>query len=181
MAEESFTPAERERLRDLLIRDEIMQCLYRYARGLDRHDDDLIASAFWPDAEVNYLEDFSGSRDPFVDWGNRLHDSKYEIHQHHLTTRNVDVDGDTAHVESYVIYMLRSPEKLQYLGSGRYIDKCERRDGEWRIALREFVPEMRIAAEDHSSYERADPPGPSYWDKRDISYLRPMRRRNGED
>jgi hypothetical protein len=59
-------PVMNDRLGYLRDRLDIYDCLVRYARGLDRHDAELIASAFWPDAQANYGALFSGPRDDFV-------------------------------------------------------------------------------------------------------------------
>lgn len=169
-------------LKELIDRQAIIDCLRRYARGLDRHDVELESSAFWPDAQVNYGP-FSAQRDEFVIHGNEGHEDRYDVHQHHITTQSVDIDGDTAHAETYVIYMLRTKVargpigNIQHVGSGRYIDVLERREGEWRIVLREFLPEMRFAVSSSQLAERPDPPGPSRWDRNDISYKRPLQPR----
>jgi ketosteroid isomerase-like protein len=160
----------------LVDRLQIHDCLARYARGLDRHDAELIASAFWPDAQVNYGSRFSGLRDAFVVWANEL-ESQNEYHQHHLTTQSVDMDGDTAHVETYVLYIVRTHEKAERLGAGRYIDVLERRAGEWRISLREFLAEMGNAGVpsllvDNPWTQRGT------WDREDLSYVRPLPRRS---
>src|SRR5271154_3476162 len=55
-------------IRWLLDRQQIRDCLTRYVRGLDRHDELLLASAFWPDARIAYGNTFSGTRDKFVRW-----------------------------------------------------------------------------------------------------------------
>jgi ketosteroid isomerase-like protein len=164
-------------LQYLLDRLQIQDCLARYARGLDRHDAELIASAFWSDAQVNYGSRFSGVRDEFVIWANEL-ESQNEYHQHHLTTQSVDMDGDTAHVETYVLYIVRTHAKAERLGGGRYIDVLERRDGEWRISLREFLAEMGNAG---TSSMIADNPWTQRgtWDRGDLSYVRPLPRRPG--
>jgi hypothetical protein len=67
----------------LLDRLDIYDCTVRYARGVDRHDADLIASAFWPDAQVNYGT-FSGPRDEFVTWAIEF-TSRFACHAHHIT------------------------------------------------------------------------------------------------
>ncbi|MCW2351675.1 MULTISPECIES: nuclear transport factor 2 family protein [Sphingobium] len=172
------SPDLQTRLERLLDMEDIREVLRRYTRGLDRHDDAVIASAFWPDAEINYLDDFSGPTDAFVDWGNQRHEERYVCHQHHITNVNIDLDGDRAHVSSYVIYMLRQKQDLQNIGSGRYIDQFERRNGEWRIALREFLPEMGVTVPTGPRRELASPPGNGRWDRDDISYRRPLMRRD---
>jgi hypothetical protein len=114
----STSGSEGDRVGYLLDRLDIYDCLVRYTRGLDRHDSDLIASAFWPDAQVNYGTLFSGLRDEFVAWANEL-ESQNEYHAHHIGTQTVDLDGDIAHVETYVLYIVRTREKVERLGSGR--------------------------------------------------------------
>jgi hypothetical protein len=171
----SRTNNRERRIDDLLDRLDIYDCLVRYARGLDRHDSELIASAFWPDAQVNYGTLFSGPRDEFVAWANEL-ESQNEYHTHHVGTQTVDLDGDSAHVETYVLYIVRTPQKVERLGSGRYLDVLERREGKWRIRLREFLAEMGSAGVpslivDHPWTERGR------WDRGDASYTRPLPRR----
>jgi hypothetical protein len=166
---------EHGRLAYLLDRLDIYDCLVRYARGLDRHDAELIASAFWPDAQVNYGSLFSGPRDDFVTWANEL-EAQNEYHAHHVSTQSVDLDRDVAHVETYVLYIVRTYDKVERLGSGRYLDVLERRDGEWRISLREFLAEMGSAGS--PSLIKDNPwNARGRWDREDLSYVRPLPRR----
>ena len=174
---DSNPTALQARLERLLDMEDIREVLRRYTRGLDRHDDAVIASAFWPDAQINYLDDFSGPTDAFVTWGNERHEERYVVHQHHITNVNIDLDGDLAHVSSYVIYMLRQKADMQNIGSGRYIDQFERRNGEWRIALREFLPEMGVTVPVGPRRTLSTPPGNGRWGKDDIAYQRPLQRR----
>jgi hypothetical protein len=105
-----------DRVEYVLDRLAISDCLVRYLRGLDRHDDEPTASAFWLDAQVNYGTSFSGPRDDSVTWANEL-ESRNAYHQHHVTTQTVDLDGDVAHVESYVLYIVRTHDNLERLGA----------------------------------------------------------------
>ena len=128
-------------LRNMLDRQAILDCIHRYARGLDRHDDELVASAYHPDA-LDHHGDFTGRPDEFIPWANELHESEWVAHQHFITNHTVEIDGDVAHAESYVIGALRRKDVMVVdLAGGRYIDRLERRDGEWRIAAREVVIE----------------------------------------
>ena len=162
------------RIDRLLEMEDIREVLRRYTRGLDRHDEEVMASAFWPDADINYLDNFNGPTDAFVAWGNQWHEERYVEHQHHITNVNIELDGDQAHVVSYVIFILRQKDNNQAFGSGRYIDQFEKRAGEWRIAVREFLPEMRISVPVASRRVLPVPPGNGRWDKQDISYLNPL-------
>ena len=64
---------------------------------------------------------------------------------HHLTTQTIRIDGDTAGAETYSIGVhspLAGGEARRMLSSGRYIDRLERRDGEWRIIHRRAITDM---------------------------------------
>lgn len=160
-------------LRWLADRTRIRDCLHRYTRGLDRHDADLIASAFWPDAEISYGRHFRGLRDPFVAWSNKLHAARWKAHSHNVTNQSVEFDGDTAHVESYVVYFHRKADNDVDVGIGRYLDLFERRDGEWRILKRQFVVEMMFeAGASIFDEDRFFPRGRR--DREDLGYARPL-------
>src|SRR5690606_10545106 len=135
-----------ERLERMETEAAIRALATRYARGADRHDEDLLAAVFWPDAQVNYGR-YSGLRDPFIEWANANHARSFAIHEHHVTNQTLEITGDTAHLESYVIYFLRSlDDAFTLIGGGRYIDRVERREGAWRIAVREYLPDIKIRA-----------------------------------
>lgn len=177
-AELAALRAEVQRLSEL---QAIRDVLRRYVRGLDRHDVELEKSAFWPDAQVSYGY-FSGPRDAFVEWGNEGHEKMTARHEHHITNQTVDIDGDIAHVESYVIFFLREKsEEHTLIGGARYIDKMERRDSEWRISVREFLPDIMIRANSifAGAFANAQcpPSGEGTWDENDLSYRRPLERR----
>ncbi len=90
-------------VRYLKERKDIFDVLKRYTRGADRHDKDLVRTAFWPEATISFGTQMT--RDQYVDWEeNEL--AGYAAHQHHITGQTIDIEGDTAHVESYVVYFL---------------------------------------------------------------------------
>jgi hypothetical protein len=165
--------ALREQLQLVLDREAIRDCVLRYARGLDRHDEDVLASAFHEDA-IDHHGDFLGTRQEFVPWANALHEEGWLAHTHFMANHRADVDGDVAHSETYVLFVLRRKDGRQIdLGGGRYIDRLERRDGEWRIAARELVVDWRAEA-DVSRYTRASTYPEGTWDRSDPSYRRPF-------
>lgn len=157
----------------LLDRQEIRDCIDRYSRGLDRHDDELLASAFHPEAIDNHGH-WIGRKDEFVQWANHEVHDPLLAHNHHITTHLAEIDGAVAHVESYVIFVLRhSDKKTVRVGGGRYIDRFEKRDGEWRIAIRQLVLDWRFVA-DGILFNTDDHYFHGTWDKTDISYERPL-------
>jgi hypothetical protein len=167
-------------------RREIFDASQRYMRGADRHDKELARSAFWPEATISFGTPMS--RDEFIDWDERRL-AAYAAHQHHITGQTIEVSGDTAHVESYVISFLvprdtsadkpgvtapgraLTSEKTR-VGSGRFIDRWERRDNEWRIVVREYVEDLALLGDtvDYCGTRRCL----GTWDRNDPSYARPL-------
>ena len=90
-------------VRYLKDRRDIFDAAKRYTRGADRHDKELARSAFWPEATISFGTPMG--RDEYIDWEERQL-AGYAAHQHHVTGQTIEIDGDTAHVESYVIYFL---------------------------------------------------------------------------
>jgi len=124
----------------ILDREQIRECVYRYARGIDRCDEELLRSAYWPDATAHQLE-FSGTRDEFVAWTIPALESMNGT-QHLVGNVLIQLDGPVAAVESY-FYGFHSINvdgaARDTVMSGRYVDRFERREGEWRIAERTVV------------------------------------------
>jgi len=159
-------------LEDLLDHAQITECLHRYARGADRHDAELLRSAYHEDA-VDDHGSFIGTRDEFVDWALRFH-ADHVRHQHHLSNITIDLDGDVAHVETYYVAVLqfhdeREPLKLH---GGRYVDRFERRDGRWAIAARVSLNEWQhFATPEQKAGEQRRGIRQS---RDDVSYQRPL-------
>jgi hypothetical protein len=165
-------------VRRLLDRQAILDCVYRYCRGLDRHDFDLLASCFHQDA-IDQHGDFMGPLPEFLEFAKAVTIDSFS-HAHYITCHFAEIDGDLAHAESYVIGVVLEHDKTLMALGGRYIDRFERRDGEWRIALRRVVRDWRFDADAHhftvrengQTDERGFPLGRR--DRSDISYQRPL-------
>jgi hypothetical protein len=131
-------------VRELKDRQDILDCLMRYSRGVDRLDRELLRSAYHPDA-VDDHGMFAGGRDAFVDWVIDMHSSTHLAQQHCLFNHTCELDGDVAHAETYYMFvgMNRTGPPLAMSG-GRYVDRFERRDGMWAIAdrmcIRDWAP-----------------------------------------
>lgn len=148
----------------------IRDCVSAYAHAVDRHDDGRIAAVFHPDATDDHGR-YVGGVPGFVAWVNGVHEANEEGHAHNVTTHCCEVDGDTAHAESYVLWVLRHRGGRGVLfGSGRYVDRLERRDSRWRISLRRVIREIRFecAAGPMSELALSFPTG--RWDRRDLAY-----------
>ena len=48
-------------------REAIRDCLFRYCRGIDRMDPELLATAYWPGA-MDYHTGFTGTVEQFIEW-----------------------------------------------------------------------------------------------------------------
>lgn len=137
---DSVLDALAARLALLEDREEIRQRMYSYARGTDRLDRALVEDAYHPDAHDDHGT-FSGDRATAVDVivGNP---SGAPVSMHHLGNMLIELDGDTAHVETY-FFACQANEvdgrPVTRIRAGRYLDRFERRDGGWRIAHRVVV------------------------------------------
>lgn len=158
-----------DELQYLIDRQAIEDVLNRYARGVDRHDVEIMRSVFHEDAIDNHGP-FVGGPAPFTDWVNDLHAGKTHIHMHNMTCCNCEVDGDVAWTETYVAFVLHlsTTGKLVF-GSGRYVDKLEKRNGAWKIALRRTMTDSRFAGEP-VAFGSADRSPRGRWDRDDLSY-----------
>jgi hypothetical protein len=154
----------------MLDREEIVDCLHRYARGVDRLDRELILSAYHPDA-IDSHGAFSGTPVEFVEWILPRQMTR-KVSQHYITNHTIDIEGDVAHVETYFTATLvpKDGERVVFRG-GRYIDRLERRNGEWRIAVRNVVGEWATLL-DGAEREERFPVGAR--DSTDMSYDRPL-------
>jgi ketosteroid isomerase-like protein len=137
------------RLRNLVDKDEIADVLARYCRGVDRCDAELIASAFHPDAidEHSYRILSGAEVGPFL--VDRMR-TTFKASLHTMLQSRIEVDGDSATGETYYVAWLLSDEGGKERidqAEGRYIDRFERRGGQWRIAHRVVLPEMAASFE----------------------------------
>ena len=125
---------------EVIAKQEITDLVGRYMRGLDRLDRDLLRSTFHDDATTDYGF-FQGGPDAFVEMAyNALQD---HLANHHMIGQvNVDIEGHIAFGEVYFQAFHRlvaDGEERDLFISGRYVDRYERRDGEWKIAFRSEV------------------------------------------
>ena len=132
---------EADKLRELMDRESIRDCLYRYCRGIDRRDATALRSAYWPDGTDNHGP-YKGSASGFVDWALKsLKHAERNIHQIHNILIEFKPDG--ASVETYFSAFQRQPDanrNMQELDmKGRYVDWFEKREGDWRILHRTVV------------------------------------------
>jgi hypothetical protein len=122
----------------------IHDVILRYCRGVDRGDLDLALTCFHPDSIDDHGE-FCDSSAEFIASVCGPTFDKYTSVMHYVMNEIVEFTAsDVAKSEAYFIAYLRRVEggetTLDILG-GRYVDRFERRGGEWRIAHRVAVYE----------------------------------------
>jgi hypothetical protein len=177
---------------DVADKQAIRDALQRYCRGLDRRDLEMALSAFHVDAQVVHgffvgsghewvrfvlsappIDRIGiGDEDPALD--------VVESQQHHVTNQLVEVRGDAAFSEAYFLeYTMSRRGPRRYLTSvgGRYVERYERRLGEWRIVERHAVRdwdsvspiETRFPGWEKSPQGTRDRSDPSYWPGRSFA------------
>ena len=177
-----MAPDLERKLRELVDRHEIWSLLLRYARGLDRLDNELLRASYWDDA-IDDHHSFVGTPDEFVSWTSDFAHTT-TVQHHGLNNHYCEVDGDNAYSETYYTYLGANVEPPHLLSIGRYIDHFERRDGVWKIANRVTVIEKNFTLENHpadaivvAGDTSLGPLRPATRDRSDLSYQRPVRPR----
>jgi hypothetical protein len=123
---------------DVIAESEIKDVHLRFCRANDRRDEELMRSCFHADAVIELHKPLDV--DEFIALGREVL-GWYAVTWHNTGNQLVEVDGDAAWAEHYTISSHRiaaddkGPER-DFVASGRYIDRMERRNGEWRIARR---------------------------------------------
>lgn len=132
--------ANAEVLEAIVARDRIRDCIAWLARGEDRRDAALISACYWPDSTTDYGV-FAGSFADYLAWvvpGSPA----IPVTQHVLGQTVIELDGNSAlaetHVTSYHRVAMGEQDRDTVIG-GRYLDRLEKRDGEWRIAERTML------------------------------------------
>lgn len=153
-------------LRQLQDRESIRDCLYRYCRGIDRADEEMLRSAYWPDAQDCHGA-WRGTASGFIEQAlPRLRAGGRGVHQ--ISNILIELHGDAAAVESSFLALqsnAAAPARETFL-CGRYLDRFEQRAGEWRIAERTVVYDWieertrpELAQDDAALFDRRQPTG----------------------
>ena len=145
-------------IKELIDKAAIRDAMVRYSRGIDRHDPDLIAASLTPDAHVHYGGWEDQGADNIV---KRLmaRITRYDTHTHFMGDQEIQLNGDSADVETYaIIYIVYTVDGTQYLSTGgiHYEDRMARFNGEWRIQNRIVHSDWRRKAKVDDSIPGAD-------------------------
>jgi hypothetical protein len=166
-----------DRLARLFDRQDIIDCLTRFSRGMDRFDRELFLSAFHPDAVIA-AGDFVGGPADLYEWASGMHEQGQVATHHNLLNNTCEIDGGTAHSETYYLFAARNRDDTNWIAGGRYFDRLERRASGWRIVVRTnviewsgMVPTMPLPFADVPDVHRNGSPSRS---EADPSYQRPL-------
>ncbi len=161
--------SENNVLQEIIDRQAITDLIYRYCRSVDRLDIPLGRSIFHEDGYADYGADvYQGNGRDVIDRICKQH-LHLLYHSHNVTNILIELDGERAASETYVIAALRMrrDDKLVQIDLwGRYVDQWSKRDGRWgidkRISIRDF-DEMREVTpmKEHERGQR-DGSDPSY-------------------
>lgn len=150
-----YTP---QRVADRL---QIQDVLHRWCRAVDRLDAPGMLAVFWPGA-IDSHGPYIGPVEGLVDWIRERH-KPIAVSSHFIGNLLIEFAGpDVALVETYVRtiqqYPVHAKSQLAQLTGGaagedgtpmdmftssRYLDRMERRGGEWRIARRDLIQDWK--------------------------------------
>jgi hypothetical protein len=120
--------------------DAIRHLFARHCRGMDRVDAEMIANCYWPGA-IDDHGMFVGSGADFAVKPERSSPDNISAH-HHLGQSLIEVHGTLALSETYFFYTgIRGyADGSRWVEvHGRYLDRLELRDGEWKLLYRKVV------------------------------------------
>ncbi|HEY8537880.1 MAG TPA: nuclear transport factor 2 family protein [Steroidobacteraceae bacterium] len=149
------------KLQELEARQQITDVLYRYARGWDRLDEEALRSCFFPDAEHQH-GGFKGKSQDFITRALPMV-AKTRSTSHMISNVTIEIRGNAAVSECYFLAHHRrattdGKDEEDYFLGGRYVDRFERRDGEWKIARRIGLNSLeRVVPRADRSFETAAP------------------------
>lgn len=127
-------------LQTLLDRCEIEDLLTRYMRSIDRGDVATLRACYLPGATEEHGGIYSGPAQGYLDTIAEALTHPRAVATHAMSNLLVEVDGDRARAEHYVLAMTRSRaddgEVKDSLVASRIVDELRREDGRWGIARR---------------------------------------------
>lgn len=144
-----------------LAKAEIHDLICAQARAVDRGDTTLLRSLWVPGATVDVGEFYTGDVAGFCDLMLETAQSLRRM-SHTVNNEWIQVDGDSAVAESYVIATATAATDdgdQDTLSGGRYIDRYQRLNGAWKCSHRTYVADWII---EQPSTDQRDEPGSMY-------------------
>ena len=128
-------------LQALLDKQAITELVNTYCNAADRHDHDKMRALYHDDAIDDHGAFFKGLAMEFIDKLPEIQAPMAILH-HNVTTVNIKLEGDYAEGEIYVLafHQVRTEDgPVDMLIGGRYFDRYEKRNGEWKFSHRAVV------------------------------------------
>jgi uncharacterized protein (TIGR02246 family) len=122
--------------------EEIRQLIARYCHHVDSVQAKEVTALFSDDAVV----EIGGSETRGAEAIEAFYTGLKAVYDvapmlHHVTNVVVDVDGDEATSQSYILVLgIGNPTTISM--TGRYEDRLRRIDGEWRFTERRMTPDL---------------------------------------
>lgn len=143
------TPIDTAALQKVIDKEAIRELAQLYSRAIDRKDHDLLRDLYTDDATDTHGTDFSGTVSEYVEFIKGT-GPFMPYSGHHVCNHLIEVDGDTAQGEVYVLafHCLKGEgdDRIEDLHIVRYMDdyrRCE--DGKWRFSKRFVTYDMIVA------------------------------------
>ena len=168
-------------LETMLAKQDIADCLARYARGVDRADADMLHSCYFVDSIEEHGSTYSGPARAYIDGAiERMKGG--DVMGHYLCNLHVEFESDAlAYAECYVLTFARfakNGEKWDTLTGGRIVDRFEKRAGKWgiahRVCVNEYAGAFTAIGTPAEYLAMMKSTGPDTRDKTDVSYVRPL-------
>ena len=140
--------AHNDRVRQLLVKQELSELLWAFSRAVDRGDAEAIASLFHDGAIIDtgvIREERKNFAREYVEWSRQNARTLFHLN----SNEHFEIDKRRARGESY-IFALSAPgtstaDRFDYYATGgRYLDRFEKRRGTWRFTERRFVLDTTI-------------------------------------
>lgn len=126
-------------IQEILDKSEITELLTRYLRAIDRGDIATLRSSYLPDATEEHGGIYAGPAQGYIDTIEQALTHPRAVGTHALSNVLIEVDGDRAVSEHYVLAMARAKADGvvgDSLVATRIIDDLERQDHRWGISRR---------------------------------------------
>ena len=151
-----------EKVQILLDERDIREVLLRYCRGVDRCDAELISSCYHADAVDDHGSWFVNGPEVAKVVLDAIKPGT-AVAMHFVGNMHIEVQGDTAFAESYLLAFRnfdRDDQKYHRTRAARFIDRFARRSGVWRIIERvvvddwDRVDEVNLRQDGQESFRR---------------------------
>ena len=125
-------------MQEIKDKQDIYELSCKYARGLDRLDSKLFRSVFFDDAYCEYGF-FNGNPDEFTKFCMSALNN-HESNHHMIGNVLIEIEGEEAFGEVYfnAFHKVKNDKGAldDLIIAGRYIDKYQKRRGQWKIIYR---------------------------------------------